>query len=72
MKETNSSSELSSELISALDETDKSFSINQIKLQLDAMNPSEIAHAIESSPPYQRKLISVSYTHLTLPTKRIV
>jgi magnesium transporter len=57
MKETNSSSELSSELISALDETDKSFSINQIKLQLDAMNPSEIAHAIESSPPNQRKLI---------------
>ena len=57
MKETNSSSELSSELISALDETDKSFSINQIKLQLDAMNPSEIAHAIESSPPYHRKLI---------------
>ena len=57
MKETNSSLELSSELISALDETDKSFSINQIKLQLDAMNPSEIAHAIESSPPYQRKLI---------------
>ena len=57
MKEANSSSELSTELISALDETDKSFSINQIKLQLDAMNPSEIAHAIESSPPYQRKLI---------------
>ena len=57
MKEANSSSELSTELISALDETDKSFSINQIKLQLDAMNPSEIAHVIESSPPYQRKLI---------------
>ena len=57
MKETNSSSELSSELISALDETDKSVSINQIKLKLDAMNPSEIAHAIESSPPNQRKLI---------------
>ena len=57
MKETNSSSELSSELIGALDETDKSFSINQIKLHLDAMNPSEISHAIESSPPYQRKLI---------------
>ena len=57
MKEANSSSELSTELISALDETDKSFSINQIKLQLDAMNPSEIAHVIESSPPHQRKLI---------------
>jgi len=57
MKEANSSSELSTELISALDETDKSFSINQIKLQLDAMSPSEIAHVIESSPPYQRKLI---------------
>ena len=57
MKEANSSSEQSTELISALDETDKSFSINQIKLQLDAMNPSEIAHVIESSPPYQRKLI---------------
>ena len=57
MKEANSSSELSTELISALDETEKSFSINQIKLQLDAMNPSEIAHVIESSPPYQRKLI---------------
>ena len=57
MKEANSSSELSTELISALDETDKSFSINQIKLRLDAMNPSEIAHVIESSPPYQRKLI---------------
>jgi len=57
MKEANSSSELSTELISALDETDRSFSINQIKLQLDAMSPSEIAHVIESSPPYQRKLI---------------
>ncbi len=57
MKEANSSSELSTELISALDETGKSFSINQIKLQLDTMNPSEIAHVIESSPPYQRKLI---------------
>ena len=57
MKEANSSLELSTELISALDETDKSFSINQIKLQLNAMNPSEIAHALESSPPDQRKLI---------------
>ena len=40
-----------------LDVKDKEFSLNQIKKILKDMSRSEIAHALESSPPDQRKLL---------------
>jgi len=40
-----------------LDKKDKEFSLNQIRKILKNMPHSEIAHALESSPPEQRKLI---------------
>ena len=40
-----------------LDANSKELSLNQIKNILKSMHSSEIAHALESSPPEQRKLI---------------
>ena len=40
-----------------LDANNKELSLNQIKNILKSMHASEIAHALESSPPEQRKLL---------------
>jgi Mg/Co/Ni transporter MgtE len=40
-----------------LDANSKELSLNQIKNILKSMHSSEIAHALESSPPEQRKLL---------------
>ena len=51
-------SEISSnELIKNISDSDAKISLNQISLQLREMNPSEVAHTIESLPPKERRLI---------------
>ena len=47
----------SNELIKNISDSDAKISLNQISLQLREMNPSEVAHTIESLPPKERRLI---------------
>ena len=45
------------ELIKSISDNDAKISLNQISLQLQEMNPSAVAHTIESLPPKERRLI---------------
>jgi len=44
-------------LIKNISDNDAKISLNQISLQLQEMNPSAVAHTIESLPPKERRLI---------------
>ena len=46
-------------LIKNISDNDAKISLNQISLQLQEMNPSAVAHTIESLPPKERRLILV-------------
>ena len=43
------------ELIKSISDNDAKISLNQISLQLQEMNPSAVAHTIESLPPKERR-----------------
>ena len=46
--------------------------INHFKDKYDRKRPIEVDKTLDTSPSKTNKTPSVSYTHLTLPTKRIV
>ena len=43
--------------LEAILDDSSNLSLNQIRTLLNKMSPSEIAHALESSPPKQRNLL---------------